>query len=172
MPSLRRYSAAENPAEQISHIRTFWSLAPLLAVILLVSSAQAQVPSSVQAQLQISPDYHLTRTWVKAGCYFRDAEGHDVKAQHVVIDVYLPKGGPSNAPHFETRQHVEDNVHDPDWSGRWDEPWGYGFFYYTVTATYGGRTYRTSFTPTRNGFFEVVKKLKPVLEALAPSVHP
>lgn len=171
MPSLTRYSAAESSEEQIRNMKAFQSLAPLLVVILLASSAQGKWPSSVQV-LHIWPVYQLTPHWVEAGCYFRDAEGHDVQAQHVVIDVYLPISGPSNAPHFETRQHMEDNVHDPEWNGRWHEPWVYGFFYYTVTASYGGRDYRMSFTPTRNGFSEIVKKLKPILEALTFSVEP
>jgi hypothetical protein len=148
---------------------TFFSLAPLLAVILLTSSTQAQLTSSTQGQLQIWPDYQLTSNWVKAGCCFRDTQGNDVQAQHVIISVFLPKGSPSNDLHFEKLRHTEDNVHDPNWSGWCDEPWSYGFFYYRVTASYGGREYRKSFTPTRNGFFEVVEKLKPILEALPTS---
>src|SRR5437870_3989210 len=93
---------------------------------------------------RILPDYHLTPEWVKAGAYFRN-NGVRVKASQVNIHVMLPVSFNGNDFNYKTRDHNENNVGEPDWSGWWDEPWRMGFFYYTVSATYNGEVYQQVF---------------------------
>lgn len=108
-----------------------------------------------QTSFVIYPDYHLTPEWVKAGAYFR-YNGYDVRAENVVISVYLPKSG--NV--WGYREHIEYNVNAPDWSGWWDEPWRNGFFCYTVKAQYNGVWYETAFEVRPNTIFRIFEVAK------------
>ena len=115
------------------------------------TNAASQNNYTNQSAFQILPDYHLTPDWCKAGCYFR-YNGIDVKAEQVLIRVFLPMGGGK----MGYRTHQEFSVHDPDWSGWWNEPWAEGYFTYLVDVQYQGVWYQTGFKAERNKWFEGV----------------
>lgn len=98
---------------------------------------------SNQSKFVIYPDYHLTPEWCKAGAYFK-YNGADCNAEAVKISVYLPMSGNN----WGYREHNENNVRDPDWSGWWNEPYDNGYFIYTVKAKYGGVWYETGYYVT------------------------
>ena len=135
----------------------------LLAIAFLFGSALSHTAQA--GDLEILGDYHLTPTWVKAGAYFKDGKDR-VKVSHVQIDVMLPVSKNGNDFNYKTRQHKEDNVGEPDWSGNWDEPWGMGFFYYTVKATYQGKQFSKTFVVGRNKTFEALETAADIVKKI------
>lgn len=133
----------------------------LIALVLLMSSAL----TAQAGHLRILPDHHLTPDWVKAGAYFKD-NGRRVKVDHVHIHVMLPKHRAGDGYVYGVRDHREDHVGEPDWSGWWHEPWRNGFFYYTVTADYEGRRYQKTFVVGRNRYFEAAETAAAIAEAI------
>ena len=133
----------------------------VLATLMLCIATNAMASG-----LTILPDYHLTPNWVKAGAYFK-SDGARVKVSRVNIHVMLPKARKGNDYIYGVRDHNERNVGEPDWSGWWDEPWRMGFFYYTVTAVYGGRTYQRTFVVGRNKYFVAVTTAAEIAKAVA-----
>ena len=107
--------------------------------------------------LEIIPDTHLTPLWVKAGAYFRD-NGRRVRVNHSKIFVMLPVSKNGNNFNYKTRQSIEKNVGEPDWSGWWHEPWKMGFLYYTVTANYNGQVFSKTFVAGRNKWCQAAEK--------------
>ena len=65
--------------------------------------------------------------------------------RHAQIRVNLSVGKAQGQTVFKERIREQDYTGEPSWSGRWREPWGLGFFTYTVTATYKGNVYTTVF---------------------------
>jgi hypothetical protein len=135
-------------------------LATILALAVLTTTAHAQ------STLTILPDYHLTPQWVKAGAYFKD-NGARVKVSHVNIHVLLPVSFDGQTYKYKVRDHNENNVGEPDWSGWWDEPWKVGHFYYVVTATYRGHSYQRAFVVGRNRFFATAYRAADIAQAIA-----
>ena len=145
--------------------RQFLTITALIAALFLT----ALLPAAADG-FEILPDYHLTQRWVKAGAYFRN-NGQRVKVDRVTIHVTLPVSPNGSDFNYETREHRETNVGEPDWSGWWDEPWRMGFFHYTVTADYAGRQFKKTFVVGRNKGFEALETAagiaKKIAEALA-----
>ena len=135
----------------------------ILAFVLFAPVVRAE------AAFTILPDYHLTPQWVKAGAYFKD-NGRRVKVSHVNIHVMLPVSHNGDDFNYKTRDHNENNVGEPDWSGYWHEPWKMGFFYYRVTATYNGSVYEKVFVVGRNRWFVALNTAADIAEKIAKAI--
>jgi hypothetical protein len=109
---------------------------------------------------EIVPDCELTEKSQKARATFTDA-GERVIVRHAQIRVELPVRREKGDIVYKYRTRDVSYNGEPEWNGRWREPWTMGFFNYTVTVTYKGNVYTRQFKVGQEG----------LIPAIAPTIH-
>jgi hypothetical protein len=101
-------------------------------------------------KFEILPIFNFTPELVSAGAFFQD-KGERVIVREVKIHVSTPVKRSNGETVREERERTLHYAGEPTWSGWWREPWKTGYFDYTVTATYKGNVYETSFRISPEG---------------------
>jgi hypothetical protein len=110
--------------------------------------ADASAPRS--QKFEILPIFNFTPELVSAGAFFQD-KGQRVIVRDVKIHLSAPMKRAKGEIVREERERTQHYTGEPTWSGWWREPWKAGYFDYTVTATYKGNVYETSFRISPEG---------------------
>ena len=111
---------------------------------------QADAAEPRSKTFEILPIFNFTPELVSAGAFFQD-QGERVIVREVKIRVSTPVKRSNGETVREERERTQHYTGEPTWSGWWRDPWKTGHFDYSVTATYKGNVYETSFRISPEG---------------------